>query len=152
MLSALFIQAISWSALSMLNYWRSMHVLRPTQPATNWTANEYRTVVTVIWRHKQEMLKSLGWNVHNHWYCCKLYEPCQCEGCNFGPLYFRNCWIKFNQNWQGSLRRGKICVNLKEIGRLVFLRRIPSMSSYMAFFFCFHESGYSTSSWTDFDA
>ena len=33
--------------MSKLNYWRSIHVIRPTQPATNWTANEYRTVVTV---------------------------------------------------------------------------------------------------------
>ena len=39
---------ISGLALTKLNYWRSAQVLRRTQSATNWAANEYRAVVTVL--------------------------------------------------------------------------------------------------------
>ena len=52
------LSAITGSALGKLNYWRSTHMLRPTQPATNWMANEYQAVVTVLGRWKQVVLKS----------------------------------------------------------------------------------------------
>jgi hypothetical protein len=51
------------SALGKLNYWRSTHMFRSTQPTTNWMANEYRAVVTVMGRWKEVVLKSRSWNM-----------------------------------------------------------------------------------------
>jgi hypothetical protein len=30
-----------WTGITPWTYWRSTHTLRPTQPSTNWTPNEY---------------------------------------------------------------------------------------------------------------
>jgi hypothetical protein len=72
------------SVLGKLNYWRGTHMLRPTQPATNWMANEYRAVVTV--------LAEIVWSVDR--------KPISVNQKHYSDLTTSDVWVKVSYSLQ----------------------------------------------------